>query len=72
MRHIVAHDKLPHKQQHFTMTVLIIPKTSVDRYKKAQMYKLDEQMDGGAAGLFWFLFAILQFYSEQLVNRGNR
>ena len=51
MRHIVAHDKLPHKQQHFTMTVLIIPKTSVDRYKKAQMYKLDEQMDGDAAGL---------------------
>ena len=54
------------------MTVLIILKTSVDRYKKVQMYKLDEQMDGGAAGLFWFLFAILQFYSEQLVNRGNR
>ena len=51
MRHIVAHDKLPHKQQLFTMTVLIIPKTSVDRYKKAQMYKLDEQMDGDAAGL---------------------
>ena len=54
------------------MTVLIILKTSVDRYKKVQMYKLDEQMDGGTAGSFWFLFAILQFYSEQLVNRGNR